>query len=122
MLNSLQIRVLGQEVSVDKLAPGPWLNQDRPRTSDIYHQHLGPPRQGLLRPRKIGLLRAPHVQKDLSDARDAAGRHDQRPDTTDHRDVTHPSHTPPIGCARAPTIDWTSARLGRPPSPPALSS
>jgi hypothetical protein len=44
------------------------------RTSDINHQLLGTPRQGLVRPRKIGLLRPPHIQQDLSGARDAAGR------------------------------------------------
>src|ERR1700694_3855718 len=35
----------------------------------------------------------------------AASSHDQSPDTTDHRDVTHSSHTPPTDRACASCLD-----------------
>jgi hypothetical protein len=37
----------------------------------------------------------PHVEQDLPGPFVAAGRNDQRPDATDHRDLTHAPYSPP---------------------------
>src|SRR5207248_2305944 len=52
-------------------------------------------RQRLVRPRQVGLLCPPHVEQNFPGPCVAAGRHDQRPEATDHRDLTHAPYSPP---------------------------